>query len=264
MKNFIETFKIFESKNRVNGLEEFINTLKENFKEYHSVIDDLKSYILKSGCEAIGFDTLYGASGISKTDKCVIADKVLKEPIEKALYVILHEVSHQYQYSKYGKNVMWDSYNSNIDIEKAVDLLMNIELVADRLAIIKTKHLLDSNGVKNYKEVTAVYPKMSRQYFKSHLESLRKSVNDKKIEDVDGVNNMMHNKLKEKPKPIVFKNHNRPKPKQFKNQIEIDRILDKLSDTGWSSLTDSEKSTLRSASNKPSSKPPSSNQLNLF
>jgi hypothetical protein len=248
MKNFIKPFSLFESKTNVEGLGQFIKTLKDTFKDHHNVIDDLKDYIVKSGCEAIGFDTLYGASGISKTDKCVIADKILSRPIENALYVILHEVSHQYQYSKYGKDVMWDSYNSNIDIEKAVDLLMNIELVADRLAIIKSKHLLDSNGVKNYKQATAIYPKMSRQYFKSHLESLRKSVNDKDISNIDGVNNMMHDELKKKPEPIKFKSYSKPKPKQFKNQIEIDIILDKLSSTGWSSLTDSEKSTLRKAS----------------
>lgn len=248
MKNFIKSFSIFESSVNVNGLDQFIKILKDTFKIHHDVIDDLKDYILKSGCKAIEFDTLYGASGISKTDKCVIADKVLKRPIENALYVILHEVSHQYQYSKYGKNVMWDSYNSNIDIEKAVDLLMNIELVADRLAIVKTRHLLDSNGVKDYKPVTAVYPKMSRQYFKNHLESLRKNVKDKDIQNVDGVNNMMHDELKKKPEPVKFKNYSRPKPKQFKNQIEIDRILDKLSSTGWSSLSDNEKSKLRLAS----------------
>lgn len=248
MKNFIKSFSIFESSVNVNGLDQFIKILKDTFTIHHDVIDDLKDYILKSGCKAIEFDTLYGASGISKTDKCVIADKVLKRPIENALYVILHEISHQYQYSKYGKNVMWDSYNSNIDIEKAIDLLMNIELVADRLAIVKTRHLLDSNGVKDYKPVTAVYPKMSRQYFKNHLESLRKNVKDKDIQNVDGVNNMMHDELKKKPEPVKFKNYSRPKPKQFKNQIEIDRILDKLSSTGWSSLSDNEKSTLRLAS----------------
>jgi hypothetical protein len=250
MKNFIKPFLLFESNANVEGLEQFINTLNQAFKKYPNVINDLKSYIIKSGCKAIEFDTLYGASGISKTDKCVIADKILKRPIENALYVILHEVSHQYQYSKYGKNVMWDSYNSNIDIEKAVDLLMNIELVADRLAIVKTKHLLDSNNIKDYRPVTAVYPKMSRQYFKNHLESLRKNVNDKNIQDVDGVNNMMHDELKKKPEPVKFKSYSspKPKPKQFKNQIEIDRILDKLSSTGWSSLSDKEKSTLRSAS----------------
>ena len=262
MKNFIKSFSLFESNNTINGLDTFIKTLKETFKDHLNVIDDLKEYILNSGCEAIGFDTLYGASGISKTDKCVIADKILNKPIENALYVILHEVSHQYQYSKYGKDVMWDSYNSNIDIEKAVDMLMNIELTADRLAIIKTKHLLDSNGVKNYKNVTAVYPKMSRQYFKSHLESLRKEVNDKEMKNVDDVNNAMHDELKKKPKPVKFKSYSGPKPKQLKNQIEIDRILDKLSDTGWSSLTAAEKATLKSESS-PKNKP-DENQLNLF
>jgi hypothetical protein len=134
MKNYIKSFRIFEASGSVQGLDEFMKRLNEAFPKYPEVLNDLRSYIISSGCPAIAFETLYGAQGISKTDKCIVSDQVLKSSIEKALYVILHEISHQYQYAKYGKNVMWDAYNSRIDIDQAVDLLMNIELVADRLA----------------------------------------------------------------------------------------------------------------------------------
>lgn len=247
MRGCIDSFSIFESEGGVEGLNVFIETLKNKYAKHLNVIEDLKDFIIRSGCKAIEFDTLYGASGISKTDKCVIADKILNNRIEDALYVILHEISHQYQYMKYGKNVMWDAYKSKIDIEEAVDLLMNIELVADRLAILKTNDLLKSNGVENYSKITPFYPNVSRSFFKSHLERLRKSIKDKQIDSIEGVNNMMHDGLKIKPKPIA-KAPVRRRPAKLKNEVEIDRILDKLSSTGWSSLTDKEKATLRNAS----------------
>lgn len=252
MKNFIKSFKIFENYGNVQGLDLFIEQLNSSFPKNSEVIDDLKEFIINSGCPAIQFEQLYGAHGISKTDKCIVNNEVLSKGLEKALYTILHEVSHQYQYSKYGKNVMWDAYNSKIDIDKAVDLLMNIELVADRLAVLKTLQLLKSNGVTDFKPIKPFYPSMSRGYFKMHLEGLRKKVKDEKIDSIEGANELMYNKLKEKPKPAVFTPTRRSmvvrSPKKSEREVKIDKILDKISATGWNSLTDAEKAFLRSQS----------------
>ena len=247
MKNYIKSFKIFEANGSVQGLDEFMKQLKKAFPEYSGVLDDLESYIVSSGCPAIAFETLYGAQGISKTDKCIVSDLVLKSTIEKALYVILHEISHQYQYAKYGKNVMWDAYSSNIDIEQAIDLLMNIELVADRLAVLKTTQILRSNRVSDFKPVTSLYKTVSRSYFKSHLESLRKSVQEKGVDSIEGANEIIYNKLKEKP--VVFTgstNRYTGVSRKSEREVKIDAILDKISASGWDSLTPEEKNYLRS------------------
>jgi hypothetical protein len=249
MKNYIKSFRLFEAQGSVQGLDEFMKRLNEAFPEHPGVLDDLESYIVSSGCPAIAFETLYGAQGISKTDKCIVSDQVLKSSIEKALYVILHEISHQYQYAKYGKNVMWDAYNSRIDIEQAVDLLMNIELVADRLAVLKTAQILRSNRINDFKPVTSLYKNLSRSYFKSHLEGLRKAVTEKGVDSIEGANEILYNKLKEKPK--VFTEHPNRRfspPRKSEREIKIDAILDKISATGWESLTADEKNYLRSQS----------------
>ena len=249
MKRFIKSFKVFENLGNVDGLNHFMHELKSKFPDHVDLLDDLQAFIMTSGCPAIEFDTLYGASGISKTDKCVINRNVLQRSLENALYVILHEISHQYQYSKYGKDVMWDAYNSIIDIEQAVDLLMNIELAADRLAVLKTLSLLKKYGVENTKAIQSTYSKTSRSYFKSHLESLRDAVKEKGIDSIEGANELMYNKLKEKPK--VFTEHPNRRfspPRKSEREIKIDAILDKISASGWNSLTDAEKDYLRSQS----------------
>ncbi len=252
MKNYIDSFKLFEANGNVNGLDQFMNELKTKFPDKLELLDDLKAFIMQSGCPAIGFDTLYGASGISKTDKCIIDTGALNKGIQNALYVILHEITHQYQYSKYGKDVMWDAYSSNIGIEEAVDLLMNIELVADRLAILKSTKLLKDHQVETKTAIKPYYSSMSRFYFKNHLENLRKVISSKGIESVEDVNELMYNKLKEKPK---FIQPSRPKQNTYysphrksEKEKKIDAILDKLSAEGWSSLSKGEKETLRAAS----------------
>ena len=249
MKNYIKSFRLFEAQGSVQGLDEFMKRLNEAFPEHPGVLDDLESYIVSSGCPAIAFETLYGAQGISKTDKCIVSDQVLKSSIEKALYVILHEISHQYQYAKYGKNVMWDAYSSRIDIDQAIDLLMNIELVADRLAVLKATQILRSNRVIDFKPIVSLYKAVNRSYFKSHLESLRDAVTKKGVDSIEGANELMYNKLKEKPKAFTgYSNRQIRTSRKSEREIKIDAILDKISATGWESLTVDEKNYLRSQS----------------
>jgi len=262
MKNFILNYNLFESSNSVIGLPGFITTLNEAYPGNDDLFKELSDYIINSGCPAIKFEAIYGAQGISKTDECIINKSTLKKNISEVLYVILHEISHQYQYSKYGKNVMWDAYSSNIDIDTAVDLLMNIELVADRLAFLKTNNMIRNHNIKDAAEVTPFYSKIDKSYYKRHLERLRDEVSKKGMTSVNQVNEYMYNKLKVQPKPISRIGYgyntvtsrgvprNAPKKNTFNNQSEIDKILDKLSQSSWSNLTDKEKGILRSASKK--------------
>jgi hypothetical protein len=248
MKRYIKSFKLFERTEGVEGLDQFINELKSKFPNHLELLDDLKAFIMQSGCPAIEFDELHGAQGISKTDKCVVNKSVLNSNLENALYIVLHEVSHQYQYTKYGKDVMWDAYSSNIDIDQAVDLLMNIELVADRLAVLKAIHLLKSNGVTDHKPITPVYPAVSRNYFKMHITGLRNIVKEKGIDSIEGANEFMYNKLKEKPKAFTRMPTQVRTSRKSEIEIKIDKILDKMSAGGWSSLSDDEKRFLRAQS----------------
>jgi len=259
MKNFILNSRLFEASNNTNGLSYFIMALQEAYPGNDDMFQELSDYIVASGCPAIKFDTIYGAMGISKTDECIINKSILSGDLGKTLYTILHEIVHQYQYSKYGKDVVWDAYNSNIDIDEAVNLLMNIELVADRLAVLKANNLLKSHDIKNKTEILPFYSKFDKSYFKSHLEGLREEVKKKGMTSVKEVNEYMYNKLKIKPKPITYRQYNTPtargtttinKAPTFNNQSIIDKILDKLSAGSWSDLTEKEKNILRAASKK--------------
>ena len=152
------------------------------------LLKDLFYFIMNSGCPDIGFEKMSDrAMGISKTDKCIINTKVLSLPIEYLLYIILHEVSHQYQYKKHGKNLVLDVYLESLDLEKAADKLLRIEKIADRLAIKKLKELLIRNGIER-----SVQPrylgKTDSVYIKTYLEKIRKGIILNQLKTIEEIN----------------------------------------------------------------------------
>jgi hypothetical protein len=235
---------VLNTNGSTQGLSEFIQEINNSFPNNIELLKDLSSFISSSGCPKIRFDTLYGAMGISKTDECIIDKDTLTRSLGDLLYVILHEIAHQYQYKKYGKDVVWDAYSSNIDIDQAGELLMNIELVADRLAYLKAKSLLKSHNIEEKTPISTFYSNMDKKYFTNYLKKLRDEVKSKNLSSIEEVNEYIYNKLK--TKPILPQKQ----PRIFQNQSKIDKILDKLSARGWSNLTDGEKNTLRAASKK--------------
>lgn len=153
------------------------------------LLKDLFYFIMNSGCPDIGFEKMSDrAMGISKTDKCILNTRVLSLPIEYLLYIILHEVSHQYQYKKHGKNLVLDVYLESLDLEKAADKLLSIEKIADRLAIKKLKEILVRNGIEH-----SVQPRYldltDTSYIKTYLEKIRKEVTLNRLMTIEEINN---------------------------------------------------------------------------
>jgi hypothetical protein len=104
------------------------------------------------------------------------------------VYVILHEVSHQYQYTKHGKDIALDVYLDNLNIDKAAQKLLTIEQIADRLAILKLNKLLKNNNI-------SVNPVKSRYLgitdltqIKNHIIKIRSEVNDLGLKRIEEIN----------------------------------------------------------------------------
>ena len=101
-------------------IDKFLNKIQSSKNKIsYNALQELKQFIVNSNCKSIRFENMsMKALGISKTDECVLSLKVLEIYTEYMLYIILHEVSHQYQYKKYGKNLTLDIYNE-LEIELA-------------------------------------------------------------------------------------------------------------------------------------------------
>ncbi len=175
------------------GLDLFLNILlvaKPNLCK--NIILKLSDFIISSGCIEIEFRKMSSrAMGISKTDICVLNSDVLLIPDEYTLYIILHEISHQYQYKKYGKNIALDIYLDTIDLETAAKKLLAIEQVADRLAIAKLNSILKLNKpiVPRYLGITDL------AQIKNHLQKIRSEVKELGLSTIEEINDHIQNSI---------------------------------------------------------------------
>jgi hypothetical protein len=183
----------------MKGLSEFINNITES-KPFlpKGLIKDLESFIINSGCTTIRFEDMSSkALGLSNYDECILGYNLLKLQFEYVLYIVMHEVVHQYQYKKYGKNVALEVYKSNISLDKAVDKLLYLEKTADRLAIAKLKHLLKKHKVSSNVVIRPRYLEViDTKYFEKYVTDVRREVVNNNYTTIEDINGYMYNRIK--------------------------------------------------------------------
>lgn len=181
----------------VRGLNAFLSRINNTFPGTPSdMLLDIKDFIDASRCPEIVFEPLRGALGISLLDKCVVSTYALGGTLSRALYVTFHEVAHQYQYSKHGENFVEDLFNEKLSIEDAVNLLLKVELTADRYAINKVKQLFAKYLPKEKVYLQSIYKNTSKQVLVAHLEHLRDWAKKSNITDIEDINQMVYNTVK--------------------------------------------------------------------
>ena len=212
----------------VEGMNEFIGEIDDEKKEAvsYELLMDLVDIIDKSGCPKILFDTLHGALGISKADECVVSRAALKFSIPKMLYVILHEVAHQYQYTKHGEELAEGLYfNDTADLDCAHELL-RIENIADRYAIRLARYLLVKHNIPfRALELNPVYKDVTPAYIASHIRTLKAQIKTSGLTNVHEINDLLYNVIKQEIAPTNYEAAEGP--------IEFPRKYEAKSGSSW-------------------------------
>ena len=175
-----------------NEIKIFIQEIKKYRSDISTeMLNILEDFIISSKCKKIQFDNLSSKiMGLSIYDRCIINRSLLRINIEYFFYILLHEISHQFQYKKYGKELTLDIYMEEFNIDQMVDKLMNLEKIADRLAIKKMNSISNQLGIK-FNEIIPRYLNVKeKDYFINHITSMRektKEKNCKTIEEIDEV-----------------------------------------------------------------------------
>ena len=178
-------------KSNTKGLDSFINTIRiAKPKWCESTIFELSDFIVSSGCRSIEFRKMSNrAMGISKTDTCILNLDVLILPDEYTLYIILHEVAHQYQYTKHGKNLVLDVYLESTQLDEAAKKLLSVEQIADRLAIAKLNKILKRNNFEIANPIISRYLGLNDlTQIKNHLSKIRKEVSERNLSNIEEIN----------------------------------------------------------------------------
>jgi hypothetical protein len=178
------------------GIEELFSVLFKkhpNLEQHKQVIED---FINNSGCKKIEIKSFkIQAAGLALHDKVVYNPYIFNISINYLIYIIFHEIAHQYQYKKYGMEKMYALYNGQLQIDEAVKWLRYTETVADEFAIRKCREL-KKLGVLNGTLVTSgMYGSVPDMHLKSLLVKFRNLIRSKKITDPIAVSEILYNHI---------------------------------------------------------------------
>lgn len=178
------------------GIDDFLYKLSENQPDSVYFMEPLMDFIKKSGCQKIEFgDFKINAHGASLHDRVIINNDVLKMSLPYVLYVIFHELAHQYQYRKYGIDKMYDLYLGKISIKEGAIWLKNIEEVADDFAIRKLRQVVKSTNKMNISKIKKNYDNIPLEQYEKLVSSIISLIKKEDFTDKNEISEILYNNI---------------------------------------------------------------------
>lgn len=152
---------------------------------------DIQDFIKSSGCKDFKFLPLNPITGgISAPNYCIISTNLNHIPLNVYLYIILHEIAHQFQYKKYGNNVALPVYDST-PIEESLTILLFLEGQADRLAIKKLKELNKKHNLNLEIPRYRYFGMVDTSKLKTYIGEIKQEVSKYNLKDIELINKYM-------------------------------------------------------------------------
>jgi len=182
------------------GLDDVTLKINEVYPDSVYVLDTIVKFIKNSGCQKIEILPFkFPTNGISLHDRVIINSNVLKRDFTYFLYVLFHEIAHQYQYKKYGIDKIYDTYTGDISVEEGAKFMKYVENVADEFAIRKLREIeaLHGNQIKlNVKSISKVYENVSVSQFVTLINQIIKIINDSNYKSKIDITEILYNHIK--------------------------------------------------------------------
>jgi hypothetical protein len=110
------------------GIEQFLIQVMETYPETEGFIDNIESFIKNSNCKKIEVAMFkYPALGLAVHNGVLFNEVIFKQQLPDFLFIIFHEIAHQYQYKKYGDEKMYEFYLDETDVKEAAIAMKKIE-----------------------------------------------------------------------------------------------------------------------------------------
>jgi hypothetical protein len=173
------------------GVDAFIDKILEWYEseDLKQHIGKIRDFIDASGCKKIEFANLMGgALGLATHNGVVFSPAIFNKSLQDFLFIIFHEILHQYQYKKYGIEKMYDYYLGDISVKEAAVAIKDIEMVADEFAARKVREFIKLGVINKIQSSNlGVYKTMDISYFEGMLVLLKKMLKERNITDYDEV-----------------------------------------------------------------------------
>jgi len=179
------------------GIDSFIETLLSKHNLSDELISKIKEFIENSNCKNIEFsDFNIPAMGIALHDRVMINHFVLNQQLEMVLFIIFHEIAHQYQFKKYGEDIMYDCYIGEISDEEAADFMKKTEIVADEFAARKIRQLQKEGLIEKRFIPPQMYKNVPMQMIRAMVNKYRNEIKQKNIKTPEKISEYFYNMVK--------------------------------------------------------------------
>jgi hypothetical protein len=141
-----------EETERIDG---FLNEISTVYDISDELRDFIKKFIDESNCERIDFTNfkMVSVMGLAIKSGVLINKIALTRSLPFLLFLVFHEIAHQYQFKKYGEDIMYNCYIGDISEIEAAEFMKHTEEVADDFASRKIRELQKLNLIGDYKPI---------------------------------------------------------------------------------------------------------------
>ena len=183
-------------KEETEGIDSFLDEISSKHNMSDELKDFVKQFIEESDCKRINFSRFkMGVMGLALESGVLINSVALNHPLPFLLFLIFHEVAHQYQFKKYGEDVMYDCYLGEISEREAAEFMKHTEEVADDFAFRKIRQLQKLNLIGPYTP-PQMYKDVPIQQITMMINNYREDMRRKNIDSPKKVSEYFYNMVK--------------------------------------------------------------------
>jgi len=194
----IEIFKTLINE-ETDGVTIFLNKIQAEYDISDSLYTELMEFIEKSNCKKIEFAKFnYPALGLALHNGVLINSNMIGDNLSFLIFVIFHEVAHQFQFKKYGDKIMYGVYSGDVSIDEAAKFMKHTEEVADEFAMRKIRELQKKGLIDNNYRANSPYRNISVQSIKSMIIRFRDELERKDITSPNDISKYFYNMVKSK------------------------------------------------------------------
>jgi hypothetical protein len=179
------------------NLRPFIQKIVSTYPQAEEILNEIIKVIENSGCQKIEFAKFkFAALGAALHNGVMINVTAIHSGLDFLLYVIFHELAHQYQFKKYGAKVVYKIFTNEVNLKEGAKIMKQIEDVAEEFAVRKVREFQTKGLISKSFRPRKYYENLPIQAFESQLNMLRQDLIKDGITNPEAISIYMYNKIK--------------------------------------------------------------------
>ena len=183
-------------KEETEGIDIFLDEISSKHNMSDELRDFVKQFIEESDCKRINFSGFkMPVMGLALESGVLINKMALNDTLPFLLFLIFHEVAHQYQFKKYGEDIMYNCYLGEISDTEAAEFMKHTEEIADDFSSRKIRQLQKLNLIGSYTP-PQMYKNVPIQQITMMINNYREDMRRKNIDSPKKVSEYFYNMVK--------------------------------------------------------------------